>query len=223
MFGRMIRRKVVNGLGAERGGGLLHVAVELTSTGCTVRTTNGSVTNSSASADARPGVGEVDVHRAVRPVERQQHQAGDDRRQRERQVDERVDHALAREAVAHQHPGDQRAHHAVDQRDEHARRRWSASAPTCASGRGDRVPEAGRPVLGAVQTTAASGISTTIAEVDDGRAEPDRGPDGTLVPATPRPPPAAAPPDLAGRRACGGIQPRHPSVALRLALAMSTS
>ena len=32
----------------------------------------------------------------------------DDRRQRERQVDQRVDDALARELVAHEHPGDQR-------------------------------------------------------------------------------------------------------------------
>ena len=44
----MIRRKVVSRPGAQRGRGLLHLAVELESTGCTVRTTNGSVTNSSA-------------------------------------------------------------------------------------------------------------------------------------------------------------------------------
>ena len=49
MFGRMIRRKVVTGCGAERRRRLLHLACRARiSTGCTVRTTNGSVTNSSA-------------------------------------------------------------------------------------------------------------------------------------------------------------------------------
>ena len=80
------------------------------STGCTVRTTNGSVTNSSAKHDAAPGVREVDADRAVRSVQGEQHEAGDDRRQRERQVDQRVDDALAGEVVAHQHPRDERAH-----------------------------------------------------------------------------------------------------------------
>ena len=52
----------------------------------------------------------------VRPVERQQHQAGDDRRQGERDVDEDLERPLAEEVVAHQHPGDERAHHDVDER-----------------------------------------------------------------------------------------------------------
>ena len=55
---------------------------------------------------ASPGVRDVDADRAVRPVEREQRQPGDDRRQRERQVDQRVDDALAREPVTHEHPRD---------------------------------------------------------------------------------------------------------------------
>ncbi len=57
----------------------------------------------------------------VRPVQREQHQAGDDGRQRERKVDQRVDHPLAGELVAHEHPRDERAHHHVDDGDASAR------------------------------------------------------------------------------------------------------
>ena len=88
------------------------------STGCTARTTNGSVTNSSARITAVLRVGDVDADRAARPVERQQREPGDDRRQRERQVDQRVDDSLAAELVAHEHPGDQRAGDRVDRRDD---------------------------------------------------------------------------------------------------------
>ena len=42
-------------------------------------------------------VGDVDAERAVRPVEREQDQARDDRRQRERQVDQDVEDLLAGE------------------------------------------------------------------------------------------------------------------------------
>ena len=79
------------------------------STGCTERITNGSVTNSSASRTAACVKATSIPTGLLRPVERQQREAGDDRRQRERQVDQRVDDALAAEAVAHQHPRDQRA------------------------------------------------------------------------------------------------------------------
>ena len=106
----MIRRNVVAAGRAERGRRLLHLAVELDAAPAgPTRTTNGSVTNSSASSDRELRERDVDAERAVRSVEREQRDAGDDRRQRERQVDERVDEPLAREAVADQHPGDQRA------------------------------------------------------------------------------------------------------------------
>src|SRR3712207_8558459 len=60
-------------------------------------------------------------------VERQQREAGDDRRQRERQVDERVDEALAAEVVADQHPGDDRAHHRVDRGEDRKSTRLNSS------------------------------------------------------------------------------------------------
>ena len=46
---------------------------------------------------------------ARRPVKRHQHQAGDDRRHGERQVDQGVDDPLAGESVADQDPGGRRA------------------------------------------------------------------------------------------------------------------
>ena len=84
--------------------------------------TNGSVTNSSASRTANC-VNATSMPTGLRrAVERQQREAGDDRRQRERQVDQRVDDALAAEPVAHEHPGDQRAGDRVDRRSRRARR-----------------------------------------------------------------------------------------------------
>ena len=64
------------------------------STGCTERTANGSVTNSSATAMIVRVSERCDPDRAVGPVQAQQRQAGDDRRQRKRQVDDRVDSRL---------------------------------------------------------------------------------------------------------------------------------
>ena len=64
------------------------------STGWTERTTKGSVTNSSARRMRGQGVGDVDAERALRAVQRQERQPGDDGGQRERQVDEGVDDAL---------------------------------------------------------------------------------------------------------------------------------
>ena len=101
------------------------------STGCTVRTTNGSVTNSSARKIAVRGEGDVDRRSATeRAVEREQDEAGDDRRQRERQVDHRVDERLAAEVVADEHPGDRSSRGPRSMtRDERRDRRGSASAP----------------------------------------------------------------------------------------------
>ena len=86
-----------SGRGAERGGGLLHLPVELDAAraGPSART-NGSVTNSSASSTPPRVKPTFDAERALGPVEREQREPGDDRRQREGQVDQRVDDALAR-------------------------------------------------------------------------------------------------------------------------------
>ena len=46
------------------------------------------------------------MHRALGPVEGEDDHPGDDRREGKRQVDDALDEPLAREAVAHQDPGD---------------------------------------------------------------------------------------------------------------------
>lgn len=63
------------------------------------------------------GVLQVQTDRAVGSVESQQHQAGDNSRKRERQVNEDVDEALAREVVAYQHPCDQQAEEHIEDGD----------------------------------------------------------------------------------------------------------
>ena len=97
-------------------------------TGCTERTTKGSVTNSSAIRIAHVVAMAWMPTGDVGPYEREQDDADDDRRQREGQVDERVDDRLAAEAVAHEHPGDERAGHRVDRPRRRARSTASASA-----------------------------------------------------------------------------------------------
>ena len=143
------------------------------STGCTERTTNGSVTKTSAMTSAGLGGDEVHADRAVRPVERQQHDAGDDRRQREGQVDEGVDDALARELVAHEHPGDQRAEHGVDEGDD--RRDAEREEQRRARGRrGDRVPEAADAVVERLGQHGGQRQQHDHAEPQHGDAEPER-------------------------------------------------
>jgi hypothetical protein len=60
-------------------------------TGCTCRTTNGRVTKSKANDDARALVGEVDAQGLFGPYTVSRREAGNDRGQRERQVDESVE------------------------------------------------------------------------------------------------------------------------------------
>src|SRR3546814_9972713 len=62
-----------------------------------------------------------DLDPAVGRIQRRQRDTGDRRRQRERQIDQRVEEALAGEAIAREHPGDQRAEHRVDQRADQRR------------------------------------------------------------------------------------------------------
>ena len=115
-----MRRKIVKRLAPSDAAASSASGSSSASTGCTVRTTNGRVTNRKARKIAGRVYGEVEVERAARPVEGQQHEAGDDRRQGEGDVDEHLERPLAAEVVADEHPGDERAHHDVDQRDQRA-------------------------------------------------------------------------------------------------------
>ena len=143
------------------------------STGCTERTTNGSVTNSS-DADAPLRVLQVDADQAVRAVQRQHHQAGDDRRQRERQVDDRVDQPLAGELVAGEHPRHQQSEEQVDHR--HAGRDGQRDAERLQRRVGrDRRQKAFQPPPADCQTIAASGSSTMMLSQIDADADAQRG------------------------------------------------
>ena len=98
--------------------------------------------------DRDPSEGDVDPDRAHRPVEREQRQPRDDRWQREREVDERVDEALARELVAHEHPRDRRAGDRVDRGDDEGAIERELDRRDRFR-RGDRLPEAGEaPLVG---------------------------------------------------------------------------
>ena len=86
------------------------------STGCTVRTTNGRPMKISAIDNAQRRVGHLDAQRRQQPPDPAvvrsrggQRDAGHRRGQRERQIDERVEQAPAGEIVARQHPGDDEA------------------------------------------------------------------------------------------------------------------
>ena len=117
MLGRTIRRNVVDCEAPSECAACSTSGSSSSSTGCTVRTTNGSVTNIRQSTTRRLREGDVDVDRRLRPVEREQRQPGDDRRQRERKVDDRVHERLAAEVVADEHPRGDRPQHCVEHRD----------------------------------------------------------------------------------------------------------
>ena len=74
--------------GAERGGRLLDVAVEVGQHRLHGAHRERQRDEQQRDEDAAPRADEVDADRAVAAVERQQHQAGHDRRQRERDVDD---------------------------------------------------------------------------------------------------------------------------------------
>ena len=124
------------------------------STGTTSRTTNGSDTKIVASTI--PGSAKTtwipcSVEPAAEParaaVEEQEREPDDDRRERERQVDERVHEPLAAEAL----PDDRERADDAEDRVRRARRsaRSAASARARAErlGRRDRVPGRAEPVL----------------------------------------------------------------------------
>ena len=118
--GRITRRKVVKRLAPRDGSSLLDVEVELLEHRLH-RADDEREGDEGERQEHRPaGAGDVDPDRALRPVEREQHQAGDDRRQREGDVDDDVDQAAAPEAVPDERPGDSGAHEDVD--DGHQRR-----------------------------------------------------------------------------------------------------
>jgi hypothetical protein len=80
------------------------------------------------------------------PVQGEQREPGDDRRQREGQVDDRVDDPLAAEVVADEDPRDERAEHDVDERhdERHDEREDHRGARLPAA---DLLPEAGEAAL----------------------------------------------------------------------------
>ena len=166
-LGRMIRRKVVSAGRAERRRGLLHLAVELEQHGLHRPHDERQRHEQQRQDDRRPRADDVDAGRAVGPVERQQRDAGDDRRQREGQVDERVDDALARELVADEDPGHERARHRVDRRDpERAGQRELQRRDR--RRRGHRVPERRQAALGRLRDHGGQGQQ-------DDDAQPQRG------------------------------------------------
>ena len=91
--GRITRRNVVSRPAPSEAAASSTSVSSSSSTGCTVRTTNGSVTNAIARNTAQRVLATLEPDRAVGAVEREQHQAGDDRRQRERDVDDEVEQA----------------------------------------------------------------------------------------------------------------------------------
>ena len=104
-------------VGAERGGGLLHLPVELDQHRLDGADDERQRHEQERHQHAPARVRDVDADAAGRAVEREQRQAGDDRRQRERQVDQRVDEPLAAEVVADERPGERGAGDRVDRDD----------------------------------------------------------------------------------------------------------
>src|SRR5829696_1678483 len=103
--------------GPERGGRLLHLPIELEQDGLHGSHDERQGHEEQCEQKPDPGVGDVDSERALRSIEREQRQPGDDGGERERQVDERVHDALAAELVPHEDPGDERARDRVDRGD----------------------------------------------------------------------------------------------------------
>ena len=67
--GRITRRNVCQRLAPSDGGRLLRLGVEASSTGCTVRTTNGKPVNTSTSTIAEPRVRRLDPERHQEPAQ----------------------------------------------------------------------------------------------------------------------------------------------------------
>src|SRR6266480_1508575 len=106
------------GTGPERRRRLLHLLVELEQHGLHRAHDEGEGDEQEREHDRNARVGDVDAEWPPRPVEREEGEARDDRRERERQVDQCVDEALAAKGVADEHPGDQGAGRGVDRHDD---------------------------------------------------------------------------------------------------------
>ena len=114
----------------------------------------------SASEDRGAGEGDVDPDRRLRAVEREQREPGNDRRQSERQVDDRVDHRLAAKVVPHENPGGDRPEHGIEDGDDErcADRQLERCDGLWARDRSPRTPRL--PSLREAQTSAAIGSIT---------------------------------------------------------------
>ena len=169
--GRSRARKVCQRDRAERRRRLFQLARRSSSsTGCTVRTTNGRPMNVSATstpsgvnATLMPERLEQRAEPAVGRVHGGERDAGDRRRQRERQVDQRVDEPLPGKAVAHQHPRDEQAEDRVDRRRDEATRRRSAGSEATTRGAVTTSTNAGHVSAPVLMKAADSGISTISA------------------------------------------------------------
>jgi hypothetical protein len=131
--------------GPERGRCLLHLLVELEQHRLYRADDERQRHEQQREQDADPRERDVEPERPAGPVEREQRQPGDDRRQCKRQVDHGVDEPFAPEAVADEHPCDRRACNGVHERaggGEPERQLQSRYR----LGRGRLMPELGRPL-----------------------------------------------------------------------------
>ena len=112
------------------------------------------------------------------------HQPGDRRRQRERQIDERIEQPLAGELVADQHPGDEQPEHDADRcRDERRAERRARRRPAAARSTPRRGTAPSESCV-AVTTHAPSGIQHQHAQVQqrEAEAQPVAGQDSRVRP-----------------------------------------
>src|SRR5215210_2728337 len=99
--------------GPERVRRLFHLEVHLGQHGLNGPHDEGKGDEKERHRDRRLGVGDVEPQGTLGPVERQQRQAGNDRGQGERQVDQGVDQPFTPEGIPYQHPGDERPGYVV--------------------------------------------------------------------------------------------------------------
>ena len=115
----MTSRKVVNRLAPSDAAASSTSGSSSSSTGCTVRTMNGSVTNKKARNTATRVLAQLTPSGLDGPYRLSSTRPGDDGRQREGDVDHHLEHPLATKLVTNQHPGDHGAHDDVDRRHQH--------------------------------------------------------------------------------------------------------
>ena len=168
IVGSVIRRKRLHGVGAEAARRLLLVDALSSSTGTTSRITSGSDTN--AVARIMPGMAKmisdaVVLERPAEPsvaaaVHEHEREAHDDRRDRDRQVDQGAEQPLAREPVARQQQRDADAEHGVD---HHGGRRHHQGEAQRGQhdGSANASVSAVSPWANVVRTTSATGQATS--------------------------------------------------------------